>query len=100
MIDSMSKNRLAPLRSLAEAARFPSSTAPLLFHFAGRAAGRPPGPWGGSAIGVVAGLLFSVVRLMQSAHLASATLWSATVDRTVGASWFLPLPCPLATPPR
>jgi membrane-associated PAP2 superfamily phosphatase len=65
----------------------------LALYFAGWAAGRPVWRWQGLAIGVAAGLLFSIVRLMQGAHFASATLWSAAVDWTVCALLFMPLLC-------
>ena len=65
----------------------------LSLYFAGWAAGRPRWRWRGLAIGIVAGLLFSVVRMMQGAHFASATIWSAAVDWTVCAALFLPLLC-------
>ena len=65
----------------------------LSLYFAGWAAGRPAWRWRGLAIGIGAGLLFSVVRMMQGAHFASATIWSATVDWTVCAALFLPLLC-------
>ena len=65
----------------------------LSLYFAGWAAGRPRWRWRGLAIGVAAGLLFSVVRIMQGAQFASATLWSAVVDWTVCAALFLPLLC-------
>lgn len=69
----------------------------LALYFAGWAAGRPGWRWRGLAIGIAAGLLFSVVRMMQGAHFASATLWSATVDWTVCAALFLPLLCRATT---
>jgi membrane-associated PAP2 superfamily phosphatase len=72
----------------------------LSLYFAGWAAGRPRWRWGGLAIGIVAGLVFSAVRMMQGAHFASATLWSAAVDWTVCALLFAPLLCRQATPPR
>jgi membrane-associated PAP2 superfamily phosphatase len=65
----------------------------LSLYFAGWAAGRPAWRWRGLAIGIAAGLIFSVVRLMQGAHFASATLWSATVDWAICAAVFLPLLC-------
>ena len=65
----------------------------LSLYFAGWAAGRPGWRWRGLAIGVSAGLLFSVVRMMQGAHFASATIWSAAVDWTICAALFLPLLC-------
>ncbi|MEO7057463.1 MAG: phosphatase PAP2 family protein [Caldimonas sp.] len=65
----------------------------LSLYFAGWASGRPAWRWRGLAIGVAAGLIFSLVRLMQGAHFASATIWSATVDWTVCALIFFPLLC-------
>jgi len=65
----------------------------LALYFAGWAAGRPAWRWSGLAVGVMAGVLFSVVRMMQGAHFASATLWSATIDWTVCAVAFAPLLC-------
>lgn len=69
----------------------------LSLYFAGWAAGRPAWRWRGLAIGIAAGLLFSVVRMMQGAHFASATIWSAAVDWTVCAALFLPLLCRTTT---
>lgn len=51
----------------------------LSLYFAGWAMGRPAWRWGGLAIGICAGLLFSMVRIMQGAHFLSQTLWSACV---------------------
>jgi membrane-associated PAP2 superfamily phosphatase len=65
----------------------------LALFFAGWAAGQPRWRWRGLAIGIAAGLLFSVVRIVQGAQFASATLWSAVVDWTVCATLFLPLLC-------
>jgi len=70
----------------------------LSLYFAGWAAGRPHWRWRGLAIGIAAGLLFSVVRIMQGAHFASATIWSAAIDWTVCAALFLPLLCRTKTP--
>ncbi|MGZ5713493.1 MAG: phosphatase PAP2 family protein [Caldimonas sp.] len=67
-------------------------------YFAGWAAGRPAWRWRGLAIGVAAGLVFSVVRMMQGAHFASATLWSAAIAWSVAALFFLPLVCGSASP--
>jgi membrane-associated PAP2 superfamily phosphatase len=72
----------------------------LSLYFAGWSAARPSWRWGGLAIGVVAGVAFSVVRMMQGAHFVSATLWSAAVDWTVCALLFAPLLCRPATSPR
>lgn len=65
----------------------------LSLYFAGWAAGRPAWRWRGLAFGVAAGLAFSLVRMIQGSHFASATLWSAAVDWTVCAALFLPLLC-------
>jgi len=65
----------------------------LSLFFAGWAAGRPVWRWTGLTVGITAGLLFSLVRIMQGAQFASATLWSATVDWTVAALVFMPLLC-------
>jgi membrane-associated PAP2 superfamily phosphatase len=65
----------------------------LSLYFAGWAAGRPAWRWRGLALGVTAGVVFSLVRMMQGSHFASATLWSAVVDWTVCAAMFLPLLC-------
>jgi membrane-associated PAP2 superfamily phosphatase len=70
-----------------------SGYALLALYFAGWAAGQPRWRWRGLAIGIAAGLLFSIVRIMQGAQFASATLWSAVVDWTVCAALFLPLLC-------
>jgi membrane-associated PAP2 superfamily phosphatase len=63
----------------------------LSLYFAGWAARRPSWRWAGLCVGVSAGVLFGVVRSLQGAHFASAVLWSATVDWTVCALFFLPL---------
>ncbi len=63
----------------------------LCLYFAGWAAGRPRWRWTGLAIGVGAGLAFSLVRMMQGAHFASATMWSAAIDWSVCALLFLPV---------
>lgn len=65
----------------------------LSLYFAGWAAGQPAWRWRGLALGVVAGLVFSAVRLAQGAHFASATVWSASVDFAVCALVFMPLLC-------
>ncbi len=69
----------------------------LSLYFAGWAAGRPAWRWRGLVIGIAAGLLFSIVRMMQGAHFASATLWSAAIDWTVCAALFMPLLCRATT---
>ncbi len=65
----------------------------LALYFAGWAAGRPAWRWGGLAAGIVAGIAFGIVRMLQGAHFASATLWSAEVQWTVAALLFAPLLC-------
>lgn len=65
----------------------------LALYFAGWAAGRPEWRWSGLAIGIGAGLVFSLVRMLQGAHFASATVWSAAVDWVVCAAVFYPLLC-------
>jgi membrane-associated PAP2 superfamily phosphatase len=65
----------------------------LSLYFAGWAAGRPAWRWRGLLIGIGTGVLFSVVRMLQGAHFASATMWSATIDWSVCALLFLPLIC-------
>jgi membrane-associated PAP2 superfamily phosphatase len=72
----------------------------LALYFAGWAAGRRAWRWSGLGIGIAAGLLFSAVRIMQGAHFASATVWSAAVDWTVCALCFLPLVCRTNSSPR
>ena len=71
----------------------------LSLFFAGWAAGRPKWRWMGLAAGITCGLLFSVVRMMQGAHFASATLWSATIDWVIAALVFMPLVCKAWTRP-
>lgn len=70
----------------------------LALYFAGWASGRRAWRWRGLAIGVAAGVLFSVVRIVQGAHFASATMWSATVCWTLCALVFLPLIYKASTP--
>jgi membrane-associated PAP2 superfamily phosphatase len=65
----------------------------LALYFAGWAAGRPNWRWRGLAVGLIAGVSFSIVRIVQGAQFASATLWSAMIDWTVCAALFLPLLC-------
>ena len=65
----------------------------LSLYFAGWAAGRPSWRWSGLAVGIATGLLFSLVRVVQGAHFASQTLWSASIDWTVAALVFMPLLC-------
>jgi membrane-associated PAP2 superfamily phosphatase len=55
----------------------------LSLYFAGWAMGRPSWRWGGLALGIAAGLVFSIVRIMQGAHFFSQTVWSACI------MWFI-----------
>ena len=57
--------------------------------FAGWAAGRPRWRCAGLAIGILAGLSFSLVRLLQGAHFASQTVWSAPIDWVVAGLVFM-----------
>ena len=70
----------------------------LSLFFAGWAAGQARWRWRGLALGVGAGLVFSLVRIAQGAQFASSTLWSAAVVWTTCAALFLPLLC-RRTPP-
>jgi membrane-associated PAP2 superfamily phosphatase len=62
----------------------------LSLYFVGWAAGIRRWRWAGLAIGIVAGLMFSAVRISQGSHFASQTLWSATVAWTMAALVFAP----------
>jgi membrane-associated PAP2 superfamily phosphatase len=74
----------------------------LSLYFAGWALGRPAWRWGGLAIGVTAGLGFSVVRILQGAHFLSQTIWSAALMWLLAAVFFYPviLGRPANDPPR
>jgi membrane-associated PAP2 superfamily phosphatase len=63
----------------------------LSLYFAGWAAGRPAWRGRGLFIGISAGILFRLMRMLQGAHFASATMWSAAIDWSVCALLFLPL---------
>ncbi|ANN65338.1 phosphatase PAP2 family protein [Bordetella bronchialis] len=63
----------------------------LSLYFAGWAMGRAAWRWIGLAIGVGAGLLFAVVRVMQGAHFFSQTIWSACIMWCVASLLFYPL---------
>lgn len=63
----------------------------LTLYFAGWALGRPAWRWWGLAAGMVAGLGFSMVRILQGAHFLSQTLWSATLLWFLAAVFFYPL---------
>ena len=60
-------------------------------YFAGWASGRPRWRWSGLAIGLAAGLIFSLVRSAQGAHFASHSVWSALIDWSVASLVFMPL---------
>lgn len=62
-----------------------------LLYFFGWAIGKPWLRWGGLALGIMSGLLFSLVRIMQGAHFLSQTVWSAALVCLVGALIFMPL---------
>ncbi|WP_417221118.1 phosphatase PAP2 family protein [Achromobacter spanius] len=63
----------------------------LTLYFVGWALKRPAWRWGGLAVGVSAGILFSLVRILQGAHFLSQTLWSATLLWFLAALFFLPI---------
>lgn len=63
----------------------------LTLYFAGWALNRPAWRWWGLAIGLAAGLGFSVVRILQGAHFLSQTLWSAALLWFLAALFFYPL---------
>ena len=63
----------------------------LSLYFAGWALGRPAWRWSGLAIGLGAGVGFSVVRILQGAHFLSQTIWSAALMWLLAAVFFYPL---------
>jgi len=63
----------------------------LVLYFCGWALDRPRLRWGGLALGIAAGLLFSSVRILQGAHFLSQTLWAAALVWLVASTLFLPL---------
>lgn len=63
----------------------------LTLYFAGWALNRPSWRWWGLAVGMSAGVLFSMVRILQGAHFLSQTLWSATLLWFLAALFFLPV---------
>ena len=63
----------------------------LTLYFAGWALNRPAWRWWGLALGVTAGVAFSVVRILQGAHFLSQTLWSATLLWFLAALFFYPV---------
>lgn len=65
----------------------------LALYFAGWAAGRPTWRWWGLCIGINAGIVFSVVRIVQGAHFLSHGLWSAMFAWFFASIIFLPLIC-------
>ena len=63
----------------------------LALYFVGWVAGVRRWRWGGLAIGIAAGVMFSLVRISQGSHFASQTVWSAAVAWTIAALVFAPL---------
>lgn len=63
----------------------------LTLYFVGWALGRPAWRWWGLAVGVTAGVGFSVVRILQGAHFLSQTLWSAALMWFLAALFFYPV---------
>ena len=47
--------------------------------------------WAGLALGILAGLSFSIIRIMQGAHFLSQTIWSACVVWLIASLAFAPL---------
>lgn len=63
----------------------------LTLYFVGWALQRPAWRWWGLAIGIVSGVVFSVVRILQGAHFLSQTLWSAALLWFLAAVFFYPV---------
>ncbi|WP_454696393.1 phosphatase PAP2 family protein [Achromobacter aegrifaciens] len=63
----------------------------LTLYFVGWALGRPAWRWWGLAVGIAAGVGFSVVRILQGAHFLSQTLWSAALMWFLATLFFYPL---------
>lgn len=63
----------------------------LTLYFAGWAAQRPGWRWWGLAVGIAAGVGFSIVRVLQGAHFLSQTLWSAALMWLLAALFFWPV---------
>jgi membrane-associated PAP2 superfamily phosphatase len=63
----------------------------LALYFVGWAMDRPAWRWSGLAIGIAAGSMFSLVRILQGAHFLSQTLWSAVVMWLLASVIFYPL---------
>ncbi|OZI26153.1 acid phosphatase [Bordetella genomosp. 9] len=63
----------------------------LSLYFAGWALRRPEWRWVGLAVGIAAGLMFALVRIMQGAHFLSQTIWSACVMWGIASIVFAPL---------
>ncbi|MGB3436463.1 phosphatase PAP2 family protein [Achromobacter sp.] len=63
----------------------------LTLYFVGWALGRPTWRWWGLAVGIAAGVGFSVVRILQGAHFLSQTLWSAALMWFLASLFFYPL---------
>jgi membrane-associated PAP2 superfamily phosphatase len=65
----------------------------LALYFAGWASGRRAWRWSGLGVGIAAGVVFSLVRMVQGAHFPSHSLWAAAIDWLVASLLFLPLIC-------
>ncbi|HET9033173.1 MAG TPA: phosphatase PAP2 family protein [Dokdonella sp.] len=63
----------------------------IALYFAGWASGRATWRWWGLAAAIAAGIVFSLVRMVQGAHFPSHSLWAAAVDWLVTSLFFLPL---------
>lgn len=63
----------------------------IALYFAGWARGRTTMRWWGLAGAIAAGIVFSLVRMIQGAHFPSHSLWAAAVDWLVASLVFLPL---------
>lgn len=63
----------------------------LVLYFLGWAMGRPLLRWGGLAVGITSGLVFSFVRIVQGAHFFSQTVCSALVMWLLASLIFAPL---------
>lgn len=62
-----------------------------VLYFVGWASGHPMWRWGGLVLGMGAGLVFSLVRIMQGAHFASQTLWSGALMWFLASVFFFPV---------
>jgi len=63
----------------------------LALYFFGWSAGRSSWRWGGLVAGVVAGVSFGLIRVVQGAHFPSHVMWSAVVCWMAAALVYLPV---------